>query len=62
MNPIIMILVFSMVLLIFMIFPAIKIVEFLKTKMELNEKAYNILTILLTIILSLISGTLIYIL
>jgi len=53
---IVMTLVFSIVLLIFMIYPAMKIVEFLETKMEVSDKMYNILTVVLTIVLSLIIG------
>ncbi|WP_072679976.1 hypothetical protein [Arcobacter sp. LA11] len=57
---IIMTLVFSIVLLVFMIYPAIKIVEFLETKMEISDKMYNILTVVLTIVLSLIVGAGLY--
>lgn len=52
----VLILVFSIVLLVFMIYPAMKIVEFLETKIEINERKYNFLTVALTIILSLIVG------
>ena len=52
MNPIIMILIFAMVMLMFMAFPAMKIVEWIETKKELSSKSKNILTIILTIILS----------
>jgi len=62
MQTIVMNLVFSVVLLIFMIYPAIRIVDFLKTKIYINDKFYNISTVILTIILSLIVGTLINIL
>ncbi|MDY0052050.1 MAG: hypothetical protein RBR65_05850 [Aliarcobacter sp.] len=57
---IIMILVFSSVLLVFMIYPAIKIVELLETKMIITDKMYNILTVVLTIILALIVGAGLY--
>lgn len=57
---IIMTLVFSSVLLVFMIYPAMKIVEFLETKMPVSDKMYNILTVVLTILLSLIIGTGLY--
>ena len=53
---IVMTLVFSSVMLVFMIYPAMKIVEFLETKMEISLKMYNILTVELTIVLSLIVG------
>ncbi len=56
-----MTLVFSIVLLLFMILPAIRIVEFIKnsTKIDMSDKAFDILTVVLTIVLALISGTLI---
>ena len=49
-------LVFSIVMLLFMAFPAIKIVEFLEPKFNLSEKIKNILIIVITIILSLLVG------
>ena len=57
---IIMTLVFSSVLLVFMIYPAIKIVEFFETKMTITVKMYNILTVVITIVLSLIIGAGLY--
>ena len=51
---IIMTLVFTSVLLVFMIYPAIKIVGFLETKMNISDKTYNVLTIVITIMLALI--------
>jgi hypothetical protein len=57
---IVMTLVFSSVLLVFMIYPAIKIVEFLETKMTITDKRYNVLTVVITIILSLIVGAGLY--
>ena len=57
---IIMTLVFSSVLLVFMIYPAIKIVEFFETKMTITDKMYNILTVVITIVLSLIIGAGLY--
>jgi hypothetical protein len=53
---IVMILVFSSVMLVFMIYPSMKIVEFLETKMHVSDKMYNILTVVITIVLSLIIG------
>lgn len=53
---IVLTLVFSSVMLVFMIYPAMKIVEFLETKMEITDKMYDILTVVLTIVLSLIVG------
>ena len=52
---IIMSLVFSSVLLVFMIYPAIKIVGYLENKMTISDKTYNILTVTITIILALIA-------
>ena len=57
---IIMTLVFSSVLLVFMIYPAIKIVEFFETKMTITNKMYNVLTVVITIVLSLIIGAGLY--
>lgn len=57
---IIMTLVFTSVLLVFMIYPAIKIVEFLETKMTITDKMYNILTVVITIVLALIVGAGLY--
>ena len=57
---IVMTLVFSVVLLVFMIYPAIKIVEFLETKMEISDKMYNTATVSITIVLSLIVGAGLY--
>ena len=57
---IVMTLVFSSVMLVFMIYPAMKIVEFLETKMDISDKMYNILTVVLTILLSLIVGAGLY--
>lgn len=60
MIELIMPLIFSVVLLVFMIYPAMKIVEFLETKMEVSDKMYNVLTVVLTIVLSLVLGTATY--
>ncbi len=56
MIDIVITLVFSVVMLLFMAFPAIKIVEFLEPKMKLRPKSKNILIVVITIILSLIVG------
>ena len=56
----IMTLVFSSVLLVFMIYPAIRIVEFFETKMTITDKMYNVLTVVITIVLSLIIGAGLY--
>jgi hypothetical protein len=57
---IVMTLVFSSVLLVFMIYPAIKIVEFLETKIVITDKSYNVLTVVITIILAIVVGTGLY--
>lgn len=57
---IIMTLVFTSVLLVFMIYPAIKIVGFLDSKIEISDKMYSILTVSLTIILALTVGAGLY--
>ncbi|MBU0925082.1 hypothetical protein KKG81_09365 [bacterium] len=57
---IVMSLVFTSVLLVFMIYPAIKIVEFLETKMSISDRMYNILTVVITIVLALIVGAGLY--
>jgi len=56
MNPIVMTLVFSVVMLMFMAFPAMKIVEWIDNYKELSPKVQNILTIIITILLSLVVG------
>lgn len=57
---IVMSLVFASVLLVFMIYPAIKIVGFLETKIPISDKMYSILTVSLTIVLALIVGAGLY--
>lgn len=57
---VVLILVFSSVLLVFMIYPSMKIVEFLETKMEISDKMYNVLTVVITVILSLVVGVGLY--
>ncbi|MBU1667175.1 hypothetical protein KKC13_02085 [bacterium] len=56
MTATIMTLIFSVVMLMFMAFPAMKIVEWLNNKKELSHKIQNSLTIVLTIVLSLMIG------
>ncbi|MEA2019131.1 MAG: hypothetical protein U9N59_11845 [Campylobacterota bacterium] len=58
MIDIVITLVFAVPLLILMAYPAMRIVEFLETKMKIDEKLYNTLTVAITIILSLILGIL----
>lgn len=57
---IVMSLVFASVLLVFMIYPAIKIIEIVEKKFTINDKMYNILTVVLTIILALFTGVALY--
>ena len=56
MKDIIFISVFSVVLLFFSIFPAIKIVEFIEKRKKLTTKEYNLYTIVFTVIISLLGG------
>jgi len=56
MTDIVITLVFSIVMLVFMAFPSMKIVEWLRSKTRFTETTYNVLQILLTVILSLMIG------
>ena len=56
MLDIVLTLVFSIVMLLFMAFPAIKIVEAIEKITPLSEKLHNILQVLITILLSLSVG------
>jgi len=56
MSPILMTLVFSVVMLMFTAFPAMKLVELLATKIELSQNIQNVLTIITTIFLALCVG------
>ena len=56
MTQIVMTLIFSVVMLVFMGFPAIKIVEWLAQRVELTQKRQNFLIIVITIFLSLMIG------
>ncbi|SFV58342.1 hypothetical protein MNB_SV-8-1288 [hydrothermal vent metagenome] len=56
MLNIILTLVFSVVMLVFMAFPAMKIVTWIRLKTDFSEKTYSILQILLTIVFSLLIG------
>ncbi len=49
-------LVFSVVMLLFMSFPAMKLAEYLQERFNLSQKSFNIATVLFTVILSLIIG------
>jgi uncharacterized membrane-anchored protein YitT (DUF2179 family) len=56
MKSIVITLIFSVVMLMFMAFPAMKIVEWIDSKKNLSTKAQNSLIIIITIILSLMIG------
>jgi fructose-specific phosphotransferase system IIC component len=56
MSPILMTLVSSIVMLMFMAYPAMKIVEWLSSKKNLSQKIQNFLIVILTIILSIMVG------
>jgi len=54
MNPLVMTLIFMVVMLMFMAFPAIKIVEWLDRRETMSKKSKNITTVVITIFLSLL--------
>ena len=56
MSPLLMTLVSSIVMLMFMAYPAMKIVEWGASKKKLSQSIQNILIIILTIILSVMVG------
>ena len=56
MSPLLMTLTFSVVMLMFMAFPAMKIVEWISSKKDLSQEIQNIFIVVLTIILSLMIG------
>ena len=56
MMDIVLTLVFSVVMLMFMAFPAMKIVEWVDAKIDIPEKWYNPILISTTIFLSLCIG------
>jgi len=56
MLNIVLTLVFSVVMLVFMAFPAMKIVEWIETKITVPEKWHNPLLIATTVFLSLCIG------
>ncbi len=58
MKEIIITLVFSIVLLLFMFYPAIKIMEYIEKRKELSRRTYMAMTLGFTVALSLIGGTL----
>jgi archaellum biogenesis protein FlaJ (TadC family) len=56
MTDIVITLVFSVVMLVFMAFPSMKIVAWLRPKTNYSEQTYNVLQILITVLLSLVIG------
>ncbi len=56
MRDIIFIFIFSSVLLFFSIFPAIKLTEYIINKFSISYNYKNLISILLTIIISIIGG------
>ncbi len=60
MMDIVLSLVYTAPLLILMVYPAMKITEFIEKRTNVNEKIYNKLTVIITIVLSLIAGVLLH--
>ena len=56
MINVVLTLVFSIVMLFFMIFPAMKIVEWIDSRYPVPERFYNLLTIIIVLLLSLCIG------
>lgn len=56
MKEIVITLVFSIVLLLIMFYPAIRIMNLVEKKIPMNQTLYMSLTLFITIILSLIAG------
>ena len=56
MTDIVITLVFSIVMLVFMAFPAMKIVAWLRTQTVWSEQTYTVLQLLFTVLLSLAIG------
>ncbi len=56
MLNIVLTLVFSIVMLMFMIFPAMKITEWIDSKIEIPEKWYNPMMFFITLLLALCIG------
>ena len=56
MINIVLTLVFSVVMLVFMIFPAMKIVEWIEKRVEISDKWHNPLLFLVVIMLSIAIG------
>ncbi|QOR61674.1 hypothetical protein ACM66Z_09600 [Sulfurovum sp. ST-21] len=56
MMDVVITLVFSIVMLVFMAFPAMKIVEWIETKVDIPEKWHNPLLLSMIVFLSLLIG------
>jgi len=56
MLDIVLTLVFSVVMLVFMAFPAMKIVEFIERRVTLSETMHNVLLVAVIVLLSLSIG------
>ena len=56
MLDIVLTLTFSVVMLVFMAFPAMKIVNFIEKKVPLSEKMRNVMLIVIIVLLSLSIG------
>ncbi len=56
MMDIVITLVFSIVMLLFMLYPGIKITDFLYKKISLSKKYYNLIVFFTVILLSLLLG------
>ncbi len=56
MINIILMLTFSIVLLLVMIYPAMKIVDFIAERKDINQKQHDMLTVVITIALSIVVG------
>jgi hypothetical protein len=56
MSPLLMTVISSIVMLMFMAFPAMKIVEWITGKKELSQQVQNIFIIILTVLLSVMVG------
>ena len=56
MQDIIFTLIYSVVMLVIMIYPAMKIVEYADSKFDISESLYNKLTVITTIVLAILCG------
>jgi hypothetical protein len=56
MLNIVLTLVFSIVMLVFMAYPSMKIVDFIESKVTLSERMRNVMLIITTVFLSLLIG------